>query len=212
MSPDPGGPDGTSREEIDARADRLAALARAGDAEAFEDLCRLLADDVWRYCHALLGDREQAFDATQDTFARAVTGIRRWRGDAPFRVYLLVMARRAVADLLRAEQRRRRLVSSAEPVDPPAPAGTGSVELAELIDQLDPDQRQAFVLTRVLGLRYDEAAVVAGVAIGTIRSRVHRARARLAEAVRVAEAAGDRDPHPDHQPDPDPTPTDTEQP
>lgn len=191
------------REELDARADRLAALARDGDADAFDDLCRLLADDIWRYCYALLGDREQAFDATQDTLLRAVKGIRRWRGDAPVRVYLLVMARRAVADLLRGEQRRRRLVSPAEPADPSSPADTGSVELVELIDQLDPDQRQAFVLTRVLGLQYDEAAEVAGVAVGTIRSRVHRARARLAEAVRAAEAAGE---------DPVRPPTDREQP
>lgn len=204
-----------SREEIDARADRLAVLARDGDAVAFDDLCRLLADDIWRYCYALLGDREQAFDATQDTLLRAVRGIRRWRGDAPVRVYLLVMARRAVADLLRGEQRRRRLVSPAETGDPPTPAETGAVELVELIDQLDPDQRQAFVLTRVLGLQYDEAAEVAGVAIGTIRSRVHRARARLADVVRAAEAAGDADgadQHPPADPHPDQTPTDREQP
>ncbi len=172
----------------DAETDRLATLARDGDADAFEDLCRLLRDDVWRYCYSLLGDREQAFDASQDTFLRAVRGIRRWRGDAPARVYVLSLARRAVADLLRGEQRRRRNDAIARSTTPTAtPARTGTVDVAEIINGLDDDQRQAFVLTQVLGLSYEEAADVADVAVGTIRSRVSRARARLSDAINQAE-------------------------
>lgn len=202
---------GGRREAIDAQADQLAAAAREGDADAFEDLCRLLRDDVWRYCHAVLGDREQAFDAAQDTFLRAVTAIRRWHGDAPIRVFLLVLARRACADLVRSEQRRRRIdaaaTATAEPVSRPE---TGTIELAELVDALDDDQRQAFVLTRVLGLPYEDAAAVAEVPIGTIRSRVHRARDRLTTAIAAADrtAADQPGDRADHRP---PT-TDAERP
>lgn len=176
-----------SREELDARADVLARRARDGDVDAFDDLCRLLRDDVWRYCLSLTGDREQAFDATQDTFVRAVRALRSWRGDAPFRVFLLVLARRAVADLIRAEVRRRRVSELTDVPDQPVGGHTGTIEVIELINSLDHDQRQAFVLTQVLGLAYEEAADVAGVAIGTIRSRVSRARGRLGQAIRDAE-------------------------
>lgn len=171
----------------DERADRLAALARSGDAEAFEDLCRLLRDDVWRYTFSLLGDREQAFDATQETFLRSVTAIRSWRGDGPVRIFLLVIARRVVSSIITAEQRRRRLEEPQELPDVPARDLRGSVEVAEVIAGLAEDQREAFVLTQVLGMTYEEAAEAQGVAIGTIRSRVSRGRAHLAEVIRAAD-------------------------
>ena len=171
----------------DAEADRLAALARGGDADAFDDRCRLLRDDVWRYTYALLGDREQAYEATQDTFLRAVTAIRGWKGTAPFRVYLLVIARRAVAVVIKGEQRRRRLREAEERQERPVEARTGTVEVAELVDALPEDQKQAFVLTQVIGLSYADAAEAADVAVGTIRSRVARARARLVATIEEAD-------------------------
>ncbi len=169
--------------------ERLARRAAAGDADAFEVVCRTYADDVWRYCAALLGDPDQAVDAAQDTFLRAVRAIRRFRGDAPVRVFLLVLARRAVADLIRAEQRRRRRQVLGDGPDRPVAAATGSIEVRELVDDLPADLRQAFVLTRVIGLSYTEAAVVMGVPIGTVRSRVHRARERVIAALDAAERA-----------------------
>ncbi len=161
--------------------EELALRAAGGDAAAFEELCLAYRDDVWRYCCALLGDSEQAFDAAQDTFLRAVTAIRRFRGDAPVRLWLLVLARRAVADLIRAEQRRRARVVLADPADRPTPDPTGEVDVAALVAALPDEQRQAFTLTQLVGLSYEEAASVAGCRVGTIRSRVFRARARLIE-------------------------------
>lgn len=161
----------------------LARRAAGGDADAFAALCHRYRDDVWRYCRALLGDREQAFDAAQDTFLRAVRAIRRFRSDAPVRVWLLVLARRAVADLIRAEQRRRGRDAGNVPPDRPVSAATGVVELRQLVDGLPAEQREAFLLTQVVGLPYEDAAVVAGVAVGTMKSRVHRARQRLATAL-----------------------------
>jgi RNA polymerase sigma-70 factor (ECF subfamily) len=88
--------------------------------------------------------------------------------------------------------RDRRLAGRlrAEAVGPPAAPGADPAVaegLAELVETLDADRREAFVLTQVVGCSYSEAATVCGVPVGTIRSRVARARADLVEAVRAAD-------------------------
>lgn len=162
-----------------AELEQLAHRAARGDGDAFESVCRALSGDVWRYCSALVGDRALAEEAAQDTFVRAVTAIRRFRGDAPVRVYFLVLARRAVADVLRRESRSRRLRPLAEATEPVQHDATGSLDVELLVAALPTDLRQAFALTQMLGLPYDAAAEVAGCPVGTIRSRVYRARERL---------------------------------
>lgn len=168
-------------------ADAAAALAARGDAEAFTTLCQLLSDDVWRYCHALLGDTHLAQEAAQETFVRAVTAIRRYRGDAPARVYLLVLARRSCSAVLRRETRHRGHDSLHDGPEPWVPAHAGHVELDLLLDDLPDDLRQAFVLTQVVGLSYAHAAAAAGCPVGTIRSRVYRARERLVTGLVAAD-------------------------
>lgn len=171
-----------SASQADTMSDAAAALAARGDAEAFETLCRLLQDDVWRYCWALLGDPALAEEAAQETFVRAVKAIRRFRGDCPARVYLLVLARRSCASLLRREQRHAR-TRPLQPGDEPAVGSPGgAVETALLLQSLHVDLRQAFILTQVLGLSYAEAAAVCGCPIGTVRSRIYRAREQLVAA------------------------------
>ena len=167
--------------------DAAARQAACGDASAFEAVCRALQDDVWRYCYALAGDRELAFEAAQETFLRAVTAIRRYRGEAPVRVYVLVLARRAVAEVLRRERRHRD--ARAHDVEPERaqPCTSGAVEVAQLVNELPADLRQAFALTQVVGLSYEQAAEVAGCKVGTIRSRVFRSRERLVAALSARE-------------------------
>ena len=147
-----------------------AAQAAKGDGRAFEAVCRALQDDVWRYCYALTGDRELAGEAAQETFLRSVRAIRRFRGEAPVRVWYLTLARRATAEVLRRTRR-----ASWVPVG-------AAVEAQLLVEQLPAELRQAFVLTQVLGLSYAETASVMGCAVGTVRSRVYRARERLVAA------------------------------
>ena len=161
----------------------IARLAARGDARAFESLCLALQDDVWRYCCALLDDRELAREAAQETFARAVGAIRRFHGDAPVRLWLLVLARRSSAAVLRRECRHRDARAHGIEPDRPLSDHCGAVDLVELVNALPPDQRQAFTLTQVLGLSYREAAAVSGCAVGTIRSRVFRSRERLIAAL-----------------------------
>jgi RNA polymerase sigma-70 factor (ECF subfamily) len=160
---------------------RRALAAAAGDRAAFAALVRDTQDDVWRLC-AHLVDVETAEDIAQDTYLRAARALRAFRADASARTWLLAIARRACADHLRRRVRRRglqaRVASSTE--GPVEPAVDDAVELRLLLAGLDDDRREAFVLTQVLGLSYAEAAEVCGCPIGTIRSRVARARDDLA--------------------------------
>ena len=131
--------------------------------------------DVWRLC-AHLGDRDRADDLTQETYLRVLRSLRSFRGDAPIRPWLFSIVRRVVADDIASRQRRRR-----EPVrvGRDVPDHQGSVVLESLLEALDEDRRMAFVLTQVLGYSYADAAEACDCPVGTIRSRVARAREDL---------------------------------
>jgi RNA polymerase sigma-70 factor (ECF subfamily) len=164
---------------------RLAVSAGDGDRIALAAFVRRTQPEVWRLCRHLVGPAA-ADDVTQDTYLRAISALAGFRAEASARTWLLGIARRAAADAIRREQRRRRLVPR-RPAATPDPSG--AVVAAALLEPLDPERREAFVLTQLFGLSYAEAAEVAGVAIGTIRSRVSRARAELAELAMRAEEA-----------------------
>jgi RNA polymerase sigma-70 factor, ECF subfamily len=169
------------------RVDDLTALALAagrGERAALEVFVARTQADVWRLC-AHLGDPDHADDLTQEVYERALRALPRFRGDAPARAWVLSIARRTCADDIRRRTRRRaladRLVRRSHPEH--EPDLTGATDLAALLDQLDPDRREAFVLTQVLGLSYAEAAAACDCPIGTIRSRVARGRADLLDAM-----------------------------
>lgn len=164
----------------DDHADQLAHRAAAGDRAAFEQLCAGLVDDIWRYCWSLTGDRDLADDATQETFARATTAIVHYRGDAPVRMWLVVLARRSLGATI--EEKRKAPVPAEPETVTAAAEHSMPVEVAALVESLPTEQRQAFVLTQVLGFDYATAAETLGCPIGTIRSRVFRARDALVRA------------------------------
>ena len=165
-------------------ADALA--AGRGDLAAFERLVAGTQRDVWRLC-CYLGSRDVADDLTQETYLRAWRSLPRFRAEASARTWLLGIARRVAADHVRAVQRRRRRAHLA-PTVPVAVDPTGAVEVAMLLAGLDEQRRLAMYLTQVLGLTYAEAAEVCECPVGTIRSRVSRARADLVEGLRNADA------------------------
>jgi RNA polymerase sigma-70 factor, ECF subfamily len=171
--------------------ERYAADAAGGDPLAAAALVRGTQTDVWRLC-AALGDRDSADDLTQETYLRAFGALHRFEGRSSLRTWLLAIARRVCADALRARKRRPYLVR-VDPVD--VEVGDGAdrvgehVAVGDLLTRLEPDRREAFVLTQVVGLSYAEAAEVAGCPVGTIRSRVARARADLVAAIRGTDTA-----------------------
>jgi RNA polymerase sigma-70 factor (ECF subfamily) len=166
---------------------RLATAAREGDDVAVAELVRHTQPAVWQLCTAL-GSTGETEDLVQETYLRALKALPRFRGDAPVRLWLLSIARRTCADHVRRRQRRRRLMDRV--VNDTVADSVSAPEVNDdLLGALDPDRRVAFVLTQLVGLSYDEAAVVAGCPIGTIRSRVARARADLQALVLAADAS-----------------------
>lgn len=172
----------------DARLAELAAAARLGDDHALGALVRATQTDVIRLC-ALLGSPGDAEDLAQDTYLRALDALDRYRGDAPFRAWLFGIARHVCADHVRRRVRRQRLDTLRTPRREHTAGPDEQVGVLDLLDALDPDQRSAFVLTVVMGLEYAEAAAVCGCPVGTIRSRVNRARDRLRALHAAAESA-----------------------
>jgi RNA polymerase sigma-70 factor, ECF subfamily len=154
--------------------------ARDGHRDALADAVRLAAPVVERFVGAMV-DRADLEDVVQDTFVRAWGSLHRFRVESTGMTWLLAIARRAAADAVRRRIRQRALVvriqctgRSSTTVD-----ATGVTELHDLIGRLSTDRREAFVLTQVVGLSYEEAADVCAIPIGTIRSRVSRARRDL---------------------------------
>ncbi len=169
---------------------RLFLAARDGDRTSLLHAIRLGQPDVWRLAYHLVG-ADDADDVTQDTFVRAWKALPAFRGDSSARTWLLSITRRACADQVRRTVRRRRLAARLERATLPGAASTvdpsDAHAVSALVDELPDDQRAAFVLTQVIGCSYEEAAAACGVPIGTIRSRVARARAHLVDAVRRSE-------------------------
>jgi RNA polymerase sigma-70 factor (ECF subfamily) len=170
---------------------RLALAARDGDRSALASFIRRSQSEVWRFVASLVGPTD-ADDVTQDVYMRAWRSIGRFRGDSSARTWLFVIARRACADAVRGRARRRRLASrldaAAEVAVVASPDHAIGHAVDALVEQLTDDRREAFVLTQVLGCSYEEAAAVGRVPVGTIRSRVARARGDLIMALRDAEA------------------------
>ncbi|MFC4145674.1 sigma-70 family RNA polymerase sigma factor [Micromonospora mangrovi] len=166
-------------------ATRWALAARDGDPVAQAAFVRATQAEVWRFAAALV-DPDSADDLTQDTYLRAFRALPSFEGRSSARTWLLGIARRACADHLRTVVRRRRLderLAAHAWTDRPHPDPAGHLGAADLVRRLPAERRAAFVLTQLLGLSYAETAEVEGVPVGTIRSRVARARCELVEAV-----------------------------
>ncbi len=165
---------------------RVLEAAAEGDNVAVSELVRSTQERVLRVCRSLgsPGDEE---DLAQETYLRALRSLHSYRGDAPVLVWLLSIARHVCADHVRRRQRHRRLVDRITRYTT-APSAPADQHLDELLEVLDDDRREAFVLTQLVGLSYEEAAGVIGCPIGTVRSRVARARAALMEAAQEQDA------------------------
>lgn len=161
----------------------LARVAGRGDRRALASLVERTQGDVWRLC-AHLVDPAVADDLAQETYLRAIQSLGSFRGDAPVRVWLLAIARRACAAEIAARSRDRRLAGrlAALPdtaLAQPSPEPYAQVMANNLMAALNPERRAAFVLTQMLGCSYAEAAAICGCPVGTIRSRIARAREDL---------------------------------
>lgn len=170
----------------DERVTELALRAGRGDKNAFTEFIKATQDDVWRLL-AHLGGPANADDLTQETYLRVMTALPRFAARSSARTWLLSLARRAWVDSIRHE-RARPMKSATEYEDAAENFAVGGadqsnwsewIDVRSLIDALPTERREALILTQVLGYSYEEAARITDVRVGTIRSRVARARKDL---------------------------------
>jgi RNA polymerase sigma-70 factor (ECF subfamily) len=168
--------------------------ARQGDVGSFNQLVLSYQSMVYNFAYRILGDRHAAADATQDAFISAFKAIGKFRGGS-FKAWLLRIVTNACYDQLRRKQRQPSTSLDALLVLEPAPTQsltdsrespeeyTVRQELSKVIQigigSLPPEQRITLVLADVQGFSYQEIAGVTGVALGTVKSRLSRARNKL---------------------------------
>jgi RNA polymerase sigma-70 factor (ECF subfamily) len=179
----------------------LLRLMAAGDEEAFRTLYRRLQGPVYRFALHMAGSTAVAEDVTQEVFMNLIEKRSRFDGNrGPLEAYLIGMARNLI---LRRFERDQKLVAFSESenagaaadaarnngalpsVSPADPARAESIErLRQAVLSLPPDYREVVALCELEEMSYEEAARALGCPVGTVRSRLHRARTLLAEKLR----------------------------
>jgi RNA polymerase sigma-70 factor (ECF subfamily) len=181
-----------------AEPDRLAARMRARDAGAFEAWVRLVHPLVYRLCRRLVPYPADAEDAVQETFIRAWQHAGELRDPDAHRAWVCRIARHVCADRARGAAAReqpildedaraaglRTLASEERPADEALHAAQVRAVVADAIGRLKDKHRVVLLLREVDDLEYEEIADALGIPIGTVESRLHRARAELGRALR----------------------------
>ena len=176
--------------------DLLVESFRKGEPGAFEAIVSAHQDRVFSFCARMLADREDALDAAQEVFLSAWRNLEGFRGEAALSTWLLRIAANRCLNRIR----RRKSLSEREAPwpEPPGEEGEGIVfqpagdeadrpdrvaengEMAEILtdalSRLDPGSRWMVLLSDVEGFSYEEIAGLADVPVGTVKSRLHRAR------------------------------------
>ncbi len=156
--------------------------AQRSDARAFEALYRLHVDKVYGLCLRMTGNVSEAEDCTQEAFIQAWNKLDKFRGDSAFATWLHRIAVNAVLGRIRKSKRERDRIQAVADVQP-ARVSTGDGgelrDLAEAVDRLPERARHVFVLNAVYGYSHDEAAGMLGIAAGTSKAQLHRARRLL---------------------------------
>lgn len=163
--------------------------ARRGAADAYDELFRRHRDRVARAAYLMLGDAEQAQDATQEAFLIGWRDLRRLRDLERFGAWVTGIALNQCRRRRRAAARERRWadLADASPAADAADAVALRVEVRRAVDALPRSMREVVVLRYYCGFAESEMALALNVPVGTVKSRLGRARARLAQALRAVE-------------------------
>lgn len=181
----------------DAQGERALVLRlRRGDPDAFELLVRAHQDRVFDFCVRMVADREEASDLVQEIFVSVHQNLRRFREDAKLSTWIFRISKNHCINRLKYLKRRGR--GRSEEYDErnelalsdalgPAPGPDAALEVARerarvqwAISQLDPDARMLVALRDIEGLSYEEIVDITELPEGTVKSRLHRAREKLA--------------------------------
>jgi RNA polymerase sigma-70 factor (ECF subfamily) len=160
---------------------------RVGDPRAFEDLVRTQQHRVYGLALRMLGNAAEAQDVAQEAFLRAHRGLAEFRGDARLSTWLYAIVSRLCLNRLAGNERRlarhgeERLADACPGPDQALERGEIEEALHRAIGELPEERRIVVVLRDVEGLAYEQIAEVLELPVGTVRSRLHRARLDLKE-------------------------------
>jgi len=180
---------------------QLVQLVLDGDTEAFNDLVERHQSRAYNLCVRMLGDADAAADVAQDAFISAYKHLPSLRGE--FRPWLMRIVANGCRDVMRSQKRRPSVSLDLERDDDDTPAmqiadtGDGpeaalmkselQKTIAGALAEIPDDQREVIILSDIQGLSYQEIADMTGINIGTVKSRLNRARSRLRELLVAAE-------------------------
>jgi RNA polymerase sigma-70 factor (ECF subfamily) len=168
-------------------ADMAVRRARKGDRRAFEQLYRSHVGQVYGICLRMTGQPAEAEDCAQEAFIQAWSKLAQFRGDAAFGTWLHRIAVNAVLARRRRNRPEDPLDGAAEPAAPAdSPADQSDLEAA--VAALPEGARHVFVLLAVYGYTHEEAGGMLGIAAGTCKAQLHRARRLLAERLSAGPA------------------------
>lgn len=165
----------------------LVARAQGGNARAFEALYRAHVDRVYGLCLRMTGNVGEAEDCTQEAFIQAWNKLDKFRGDSAFGTWMHRIAVNAVLGRIRKSKRDQdRIQVVAETMSSPASIGdSGELrDLSDAIDRLPEGARHVFVLNAVYGYSHEESSDMLGIAVGTTKAQLHRARRLLAQQLK----------------------------
>lgn len=166
-----------------------------GSANAFEALVTENEAHIFKLCLRMTGNREDAADLTQEAFLKAYRSIASFRGDCRFSSWMIRIASNVCLDFLRSKSKKQTVPLTTEnddgeeaeldiPDAAPLPedrllSGELKASISRGLERLSDEQRQILVLRELDGLSYDEIAGTLGIEVGTVKSRIFRARKRL---------------------------------
>jgi RNA polymerase sigma-70 factor (ECF subfamily) len=183
---------------------KLVKAFQAGDSHVFDQLVRRHQDKVFNVCFWILGDYQEAHDAAQDTFIKAYKGLTQFRAESAFFTWLFRIAVNTCKNrLASAEYRsRKKMVTLDKPMDSdgakrPLDIVNGSASPVQQLEQkermalirtaietLSPEQKEVVVLRDIQGLSYEEIARITRLNLGTVKSRLARARMELRDKLK----------------------------
>lgn len=180
----------TARCTAAAAPSSLVTRAAAGDVQAFEELYRDHVGRVYALCLRMTGDAQLAEELVQESFVRAWQKLRTFRGESAFATWLHRLAVNVVLAHLRGAGRRERrdggaAVEGLAELQAPAPNPAAAIDLERAIGTLPGGLRTVFVLHDVEGFRHREISRLTGIAVGTSKAQLHRARRLLRKALRT---------------------------
>jgi len=175
--------------DTDAQTEESALIEQAqrSNARAFEALYRLHIDRVYGICLRMTGNVSEAEDCAQEAFIQAWNKLEKFRGDSAFSTWLHRIAVNSVLGRMRKSKREQDRIMAVTESAPPTvvSADTGDMrDLSEAVDRLPQGARHVFVLHAVYGYSHDETGEMLGIAAGTSKAQLHRAKRLLAQQLK----------------------------